>query len=84
MQAKLDVKYLASRYDRGEKRVKEIMQRSQRYIAVDSLQSGLPNLLQHLNAEGADTRVFLVLGLLKSYKSDFGCSLTYSLTVTVH
>lgn len=45
-QGSLDMKYLTDRYNRGRARVAELMQDSQRYVAVRELDEALPDILK--------------------------------------
>lgn len=54
-QAKMDVKYLKNRYDRGVKEVQTFMGDNQRYVHVPSLQDALPDFLECVSKVQAKT-----------------------------
>ena len=50
----MDLKYLAERYERGCKKVQEYMGVHQRYIQLDSLDSGLPDMISSMQEQGGN------------------------------
>ena len=50
----MDLKYLAERYERGCKKVQEYMEIRQRYIQLDSLDSGLPDIISSMQEQGGN------------------------------
>ncbi|CAK9101849.1 Uncharacterized protein SCF082_LOCUS47616, partial [Durusdinium trenchii] len=48
-QGSLDMKYLSTRYERGVKKVEELMTDHQRYVHCASLADALPDFMRSLN-----------------------------------
>ena len=52
----LDIKYLSERYAKGTKQVNEYMTTHQRYVQLDSLDSGLPDAISHLQTRAGPNK----------------------------
>ena len=62
----LDIKYLTERYNKGVKRVEDFMAVHQRYIQLDSLDSGLPDTIAHMQ-KNSGANPFLSVTMTMSY-----------------
>ena len=68
----MDIQYLTGRYERGVRRVEEYMTVHQRYVQLDSLDSGLPDTIAHMQRQGGANQFLGKLFVCQWPKTDVG------------